>query len=207
MRRGLPGSPFNSVYQTVLNHRAGDMRLLNHYLLLALAITGASHPTRWPQGSDFLCVDEGCQVGRGRQRSHRRAGAVVAWQAGLRRPRVYNTARSLFWFGSQINHCLQSTRRNQTSPHPATDSGVLFGLQARREEGDRSLPGGLDSKQCESRHRLLPPGSISVGKWNSLPRLAQYPGPGNYEGGQLTELTYHPSNPYPTSKEEQIRRN
>lgn len=80
---------------------------------------------------------------------------MVARQAGLRRPRVYNTAHSLFWFGSQINHCLQRTRRNQTSPHPATDSGVLFGLQARRE-GILSLPGGLESKQYVSRHRLIP---------------------------------------------------
>lgn len=93
---------------------------------------------------------------------------LAAWQTGLRRPRVYNTARALFWFGSQINHCLQCTRRNQTSPHPATDSGVLFGLQARRE-GILSLPGGLDTgvwPDCSA-------SSPWVGKWNSLRSLAQ----------------------------------
>lgn len=44
-------------------------------------------------------------------------GPAAARRAGLHRTGVYNRARSIFWCGSQINHCLQCTRRNQTSPH------------------------------------------------------------------------------------------
>lgn len=96
------------------------------------------------------------------------------------------------------------TRHHLTLPQTV---GCYLDFRQGGRKGILSLTGGLDSKQCVFRHRLLPPDSISVGKWNSLPSLAQYPGPGNYEGGQLTELTCHPSSPYPTSKEEQIRRN
>lgn len=62
-------------------------------------------------------------------------GPLAAQQAGLHRTRVYNRTRSIFWFGSQINHCLQCTRRNQTSPHCCCRQsprrpGMLFGLWA-----------------------------------------------------------------------------
>lgn len=135
------------------------------------------------------CVGEGCWWAKGGRGATEELGLLVAGQAGLHRSCVYNTAHSLFWFGSQINHCLQCTRRNQTSPHPTTDSGVLFGLG---EGGRGSCPHlGVWTAVC-AQIKAVPPGSISAGRWNSPVVLSTQRLP--------TELACHPSSLHPASR-------